>query len=192
MSLETTTLTEDLSSALADLQEQASFRPGQILAVGTSTSEVKGERIGTAGATEIAAALWEALESFRQNTGIHLAFQCCEHLNRALVIEESAASEWRLENQVSAVPVPKAGGSMAAYAYRHMKNPVVLEDIKAHGGIDIGDTLIGMHLRPVAVPVRSRIKAIGAAHLTLARTRPKLIGGERAVYQSPTDGTFCE
>ncbi|PYZ96093.1 TIGR01440 family protein [Alteribacter lacisalsi] len=192
MKIEPARLTEDLTTALRDLQKQAGFRPGQIVVVGTSTSEVKGEHIGTAGAMEIAGALWEAFDLFRRETGVHLVFQCCEHLNRALVIEEEAAAEWRLDNQVSAIPMPKAGGSMASFAYRQMNRPVLVENLQAHGGVDIGDTLIGMHLRPVAVPVRSPIKAVGEAHLTLARTRPKLIGGERAVYKVPQDGTFCD
>ncbi|MBM7095580.1 TIGR01440 family protein [Bacillus sp. H-16] len=181
-----TQLTEDLEAALVDLNEAAKLREGQILVVGTSTSEVKGEHIGKAGSMDIAEALWRALESFRIKTGVHLAFQCCEHLNRALVIEGNTADYWRMEDHVSAIPMPRAGGSMASYAYRQMNSPVVVETIKAHAGIDIGDTLIGMHLKQVAVPVRSRIKSIGSAHLTLARTRPKLIGGERAVYTIDT------
>ncbi len=176
-------ITEDLSTVLDELNQKASLKEGQILVIGTSTSEVKGEHIGTAGTTEIADAIWKALDRCQKKTGIQLAFQCCEHLNRALVVEETTARDYRLD-EVAAIPMPRAGGSMAAFAYRHMNCPVLVESIQAHAGIDIGDTFIGMHLRPVAVPVRSSVKALGDAHITLARTRPKLIGGERAVYTS--------
>ncbi|WP_035187586.1 TIGR01440 family protein [Alteribacter aurantiacus] len=187
-------LSKDLETALDDLQAAASLQEGDIVVVGTSTSEVKGEHIGKAGSMEVAEQLWSALNAFRLKTGVHLAFQCCEHLNRALVIEANTARHWRLEDTVSVIPMPKAGGSMASFAYRHMESPVVLETIRAHAGIDIGDTLIGMHLKQVAVPVRSSVKSIGSAHLTLARTRPKLIGGERAVYTIDTTSTpdTCE
>lgn len=112
-----------------------------------------------------------------------MAFQCCEHLNRALVVEKELAIRERLE-EVSVVPVPQAGGAMAAFAYRHLQDPTVVEFIKADAGIDIGDTFIGMHLKHVAVPVRVSVKTLGEAHVTLAKTRPKLIGGPRAVYDT--------
>jgi len=166
---------------LRELVEAASIRAGQIVVIGTSTSEVVGQRIGTGGAEAIAAELYAGLEKVRSEVGFYLAFQCCEHLNRALVIERVAADTYRFDG-VSAVPIAKAGGSMAAYAYRQLKEPCLVETIEAHAGIDIGETLIGMHLRRVAVPVRPSIKQVGQARVTMARTRPKLIGGERAVY----------
>lgn len=147
------------------------------------TSEVAGRRIGTSGSEQIAEAVYKGLEELRDRTGIALAFQCREHLNRALVVEEETAKAYRLP-VVFAIPVPKAGGSMASYAYKHMKAPVLVEQIEADAGIDIGDTFIGMHLKPVAVPVRVSQKQLGEAHVTLARTRPKLIGGVRAVYEA--------
>ncbi|MCY7814444.1 TIGR01440 family protein [Bacillus haynesii] len=169
-------------SILDEFHQQANLRDGQIVVIGCSTSEVAGRRIGTSGSGQIAEAVYKGLEVLRNKTGIALAFQCCEHLNRALVVEEETAKAYRLP-VVFAVPVPKAGGSMASYAYKHMKAPVLVEQIEADAGIDIGDTFIGMHLKPVAVPVRVSQKQLGEAHVTLARTRPKLIGGVRAVYK---------
>ncbi|HHY21538.1 MAG TPA: TIGR01440 family protein [Bacilli bacterium] len=181
MSNDVTKVTEQLMNALSDLHKEMPLSAEHILVVGTSTSEVKGSEIGTAGSLDISEALYHGFLQFQEQTGVRLAFQCCEHLNRALVVERQTAKEERLE-EVSVIPVQHAGGSMATYAFTHMKDPVVVETIAAHAGIDIGDTLIGMHLKRVAVPVRSVVKKIGAAHITLARTRPKLIGGERAVY----------
>lgn len=172
-----------LSLILQEFQEQAQLQKGQIFVVGCSTSEVAGKKIGTAGTTSIAEAIFRQFQSFAKQNGLFLAFQCCEHLNRALVVEKELAVRERLE-EVSVVPVPKAGGAMAAFAYRHLKVPTVVELIKADAGIDIGDTFIGMHLKHVAVPVRVSIKTLGQAHVTLAKTRPKLIGGPRAVYDA--------
>ncbi|QHS23571.1 TIGR01440 family protein [Virgibacillus sp. MSP4-1] len=160
------------------------LQPGQLFVLGCSTSEVAGERIGTSGSEEIASVIFQEMQRLQKETGAHLAFQCCEHLNRSLVVERAAMEKYAF-TEVSAVPVPKAGGSMAAYAYRHMEQPVLVESITAHAGMDIGDTFIGMHLKPVAVPVRLSRKNLGEAHVTAAYTRPKLIGGERAVYSLP-------
>lgn len=179
---------QELQTALADLQTVAGLKTGKLLVVGCSTSEVIGAKIGTSGAAEIAAAIFTQLTAFQTKTGVTLAFQCCEHLNRALVIERTIADLHGLEI-VSAVPVLKAGGAMATYAYQNMGDPVLVEFISADAGIDIGDTLIGMHLKHVAVPVRSTVKQIGQAHMTMAMTRPKLIGGERAVYQKNIETT---
>ncbi|MED1740591.1 TIGR01440 family protein [Bacillus swezeyi] len=170
-------------SILEEFDKEANLRAGQITVIGCSTSEVAGRHIGTSGSEEIAETIYKGLEELQQKTGAALAFQCCEHLNRSLVVEEETAAAWRLPI-VFAVPVPKAGGSMASYAYKHMKAPVLVERIEADAGIDIGDTFIGMHLKPVAVPVRVSEKQLGEAHVTLARTRPKLIGGVRAVYEA--------
>lgn len=168
--------------AVDELLAEAGLEPGQVLVVGCSTSEVAGQRIGTAGSDEVARAVLEPLWEVTQQHGIYLACQCCEHLNRALVVQRGAAERYGLE-QVTVIPVPKAGGAFAARALHHMPGAVVVEEIRAHAGLDIGLTLIGMHLRRVAVPVRLKITTIGQARIAAARTRPKLIGGERAVYR---------
>ncbi|HLS67609.1 MAG TPA: TIGR01440 family protein [Pseudogracilibacillus sp.] len=154
---------------------------GDLFVVGCSTSEVAGKQIGTSGSEEIAKVLFESLQRLAKEKKIHLAFQCCEHLNRAIVIERAVQEKLGMD-RVTVIPTPSAGGSMASYAYSHFNDAVVVEEIEAHAGMDIGDTMIGMHLKKVAVPLRFETKAIGNAHLTLARTRPKLIGGERARY----------
>nr|WP_245829072.1 TIGR01440 family protein [Salipaludibacillus agaradhaerens] len=179
--LNTNEMSKSLTQALEEFQSEAHLQKDQLFIIGASTSEVLGERIGSSGTIEVARALWKAISHFQKKTGVACAYQGCEHINRALVIERETADRFNLE-PVSVIPHQKAGGSMAAYAFNQMRDPVVVEELKAHAGIDIGDTFIGMHLRKVAVPVRTSIKAIGCAHLTLARTRPKLIGGERAVY----------
>ena len=171
----------DTERCVRELAEAADLKAGQLLVVGASTSEVIGRRIGTSGTTDVAAAIFAGIEAVRRDIGFHPVFQCCEHLNRALVITREAAERYGL-TEVSAVPVPGAGGAMAAYAYRRLRDACLVESVQAHAGLDIGDTLIGMHLRPVAVPVRPSVRTIGEAHVTMARTRPKLIGGARAVY----------
>lgn len=171
-----------VETAVRELSEAGGLKPGQLLVVGTSTSEVLGRAIGTAGALDTASALYEGIEAARKDIGFVPVFQCCEHLNRALVLERHAAEKYGLD-PVHAIPVRTAGGSMAAYAYSRLKDPCLVESLKAHAGIDIGDTFIGMHLRPVAVPVRPSVSSIGEAHVTMAYTRPKLIGGVRAVYE---------
>ncbi|MFS0862988.1 TIGR01440 family protein [Fredinandcohnia sp. 179-A 10B2 NHS] len=179
-----------LRTILSDFVEQASLEAGQLLVIGCSTSEVIGERIGTAGSTEVAELIFSELQSLQSDVGVELAFQCCEHLNRALVIERKTAKERNYE-PVTVVPVRSAGGAMATYAYEHLADPVVIEFIKAEAGIDIGDTFIGMHLKHVAVPIRSSVKELGGAHVTMAKTRPKLIGGERAVYPDKKENKKC-
>ncbi|CAM3699726.1 TIGR01440 family protein [Cohnella lubricantis] len=177
-------IADEVERSLRELASAGGLRAGRILVIGCSTSEVRGERIGTSGAEEIAALVYEGVERVRAEIGFQPVWQCCEHLNRALVVPRGLAEAkgWTI---VSAVPVRKAGGSMAAYAYRRLADPCLVESLQADAGIDIGETLIGMHLRPVAVPVRPSVPWIGAARLTMAYTRPKLIGGERAVYALP-------
>lgn len=175
------TLTLDVETVTRELVQAGNVRAGQIIVVGTSTSEVIGQRIGTSGTEQTAQQIFAGMSRVAREVGFFVAYQCCEHLNRALVVERELLSRYPLE-EVSVIPVPKAGGSMAAYAYRHLSDPCVVETIQAHAGIDIGDTLIGMHLRKVAVPARPSIRQIGQAHVTMAYTRPKLIGGARAVY----------
>ncbi len=157
------------------------LKKDHILVVGCSTSEVAGKKIGTSGSEEIAAAIFHCLQEYSEKKKFHLAFQCCEHLNRAIVVEREVQRKFSFE-QVTVIPVPEAGGSMASYAFRHLQDAVVVEEIEADAGIDIGDTMIGMHLKKVAVPLRFKQKTIGSAHVTAAKTRPKLIGGARAKY----------
>lgn len=172
---------KQLSTALDDLLAVANLRENDILVVGCSTSEVLGEKIGSYGSLDVAAELYAAIAPKLAEKKIFLAAQCCEHLNRAIIIERAAAEKYGFEI-VNAVPHAHAGGSFATTVYKMFKEPVTVEQIKAHAGIDIGDTLIGMHLKAVAVPVRSSVKKIGEANLVMARTRPKYIGGERAKY----------
>ncbi len=168
-------------TATKELIEIAKPMPGQILVVGCSTSEVGGAGIGTFSSPELAEAVFEGIYRAANEADIYLAAQCCEHLNRAIILEEIAAEKYGYE-PVNVVPQPKAGGSFATVSYGAFHQPVAVEHIKAHLGMDIGDTLIGMHLKDVAVPVRIATKQIGDAHLVCARTRAKFIGGERAVY----------
>lgn len=173
------TVQEQIVQAVTELCDVAKLQPGNILVVGCSTSEVRGSKIGTDSAPATGEELVEAILSVLEPRGIFLAAQCCEHLNRCLILERAAAPG--LE-PVNVVPQPKAGGSFATAAYRRFRDPVAVEHIRAQAGMDIGGTLIGMHLREVAVPVRLSLKAIGQAPLTAARTRPKFVGGVRAVY----------
>ncbi|WP_407944351.1 TIGR01440 family protein [Ornithinibacillus californiensis] len=180
----------DLQAVITELQHEDFLVSDSIFVIGCSTSEVAGERIGTAGSEEIAFEIFSSIKKLQESTGIRLAFQCCEHLNRALVVERETAEKYQLE-EVSVIPVPKAGGSMASYAYKNLQAPVVVEHIKAHAGIDIGETMIGMHLKHVAVPIRLNQRYIGEARINVARTRPKLIGGRRANYEVTADSNAC-
>ncbi|SIS72689.1 TIGR01440 family protein [Alicyclobacillus vulcanalis] len=171
----------DLPGALTHLAREAGLGPGRLLVVGASTSEVAGERIGTATSVAIGQAIADVVLAFARETGCDVAFQCCEHLNRALVVERRVWAGRQLE-EVTAIPVPGAGGAAAAAAYWAMETPCLVRGVSADAGLDIGDTLIGMHLRPVAVPVRGPVREIGRAHLVMARSRPPLVGGARAVY----------
>ncbi|MBR0303112.1 MAG: TIGR01440 family protein [Clostridia bacterium] len=157
----------------------AGLGAGQIFVVGCSSSEIVGERIGTGSNIEAAGAVFDGIYDALRERGIYLAAQCCEHLNRAIVIESAAAGD---AERVCVVPQPKAGGSFATTAYRRFSDPVMLEEIRADAGLDIGGVMIGMHLKRVAVPVRLEHHIIGAARVMAARTRPKFIGGARAVY----------
>jgi len=165
--------------AASDIIAKAQLKKGDIVVVGCSTSEVLGSKIGSNSSPETAKVLFESIYGVFRENGIFLAAQCCEHLNRAIIIERDAVP---YAETVNVVPQPKAGGSFATEAYNHFDNPVAVEEIKADAGIDIGSTLIGMHLKKVAVPVRLDVKNIGEAPVTAARTRPKFIGGIRARY----------
>lgn len=179
-----------LKTLVHEFQNEAQLKEKQVLIIGCSTSEVIGEQIGSAGTDKVAEVIFDELSDLQSKTKIELAFQCCEHLNRAIVVERETA-ERKNYGIVSVIPVRTAGGAMAAYAYRRFNDPVVVEQIQADAGIDIGDTFIGMHLKQVAVPIRTSIKEIGSAHVTMAKTRPKLIGGERAIYKALEENKHC-
>ena len=173
------TLREQAQAAVRELCERAGLRAGDRLVVGCSSSEVLGHQVGSFSSPEAAEEIVQGLLEVLNERGIFLAAQCCEHLNRALIIERAALCG---EEVVNVVPQPKAGGSFATAAYRQFAEPVAIEHIRADAGLDIGSTLIGMHLKRVAVPVRLSMNKIGEANIICARVRPKFIGGCRAVY----------
>lgn len=175
-------ITRQARAATEELVSVSGLRAGDVFVVGCSTSEVTGKLIGHASVPCVAKAVLDGIYPVLREKGIYLAAQCCEHLNRALIVEAECAEKYGLE-PVCVRPVPKAGGSFATMAYGEFSAPVAVEHIRAHAGIDIGGTLIGMHLRDVAVPVRLAVSKIGDAPIICARTRPKFIGGSRAVYE---------
>lgn len=170
---------EQAKLATVELIEKAKLKKGDILVVGCSTSEVRGNKIGTDSDPDTAKEIFDGIYPVLKENGIYLAVQCCEHLNRAIITEREAVPNAEI---VNVVPQKKAGGSLATVAYGEFNNPIALEEIKADAGIDIGGTLIGMHLKKVAVPVRLSINKIGEANIICARVRPKFIGGVRAIY----------
>lgn len=174
-------ITLQARDAATELIERSGIKKGQIMVIGCSTSEIQGYDLGSHSGPEVGKAVLDGILPVTKEHGIYLAAQCCEHINRAIIIEEEAMEKYRLE-QVNAVPQPKAGGSFATALYGALENPVAVEDVKAHAGLDIGGVLIGMHLKEVAVPMRLTTKHIGNALIIAARTRPKFTGGERAVY----------
>lgn len=165
---------------IKEVIEKCNLTKGDILVIGFSSSEVVGSKIGTNSNIDVASEIFNTIYNILRKKGIYLAVQCCEHLNRAIVTEKNALKYYY--EPVNVVPQKKAGGSFATIAYEKFDNPVVLEEIKADAGLDVGDTFIGMHLKKVAVPVRLSVNTLGEAHVTCARTRLKFIGGERAVY----------
>lgn len=174
-------ITNAARQAVTELLDKAGLRPGSLFVVGCSSSEIVGAQIGKGSSMEAAQAVFAGIYPVLKERGIYLAAQCCEHLNRALIIEEEAAEKLGYE-PVNVRPWAHAGGSFATTAWESFSHPVAVEHIRAAAGIDIGDTLIGMHLKDVAVPVRLSVKTIGEANLVAARTRPRFIGGERARY----------
>ena len=172
---------QEAEAALKELIETAKLSAGQLVVIGCSSSEIVGERIGKGSTPEAAKAVVDAIMPILKENNLQLAAQCCEHLNRALIVERAVA-EQRGYEIVCVKPQPKAGGSFATAVYAAMDDPVAVEFVKADAGLDIGNTLIGMHLKHVAVPLRLSVKKIGQASVNAARTRPKLIGGVRAVY----------
>lgn len=176
-----TNFIEDAKNAINELIKLAELKSGDLLVIGCSTSEIVGNEIGKGSSPDTANQLVTAIMPILKTHGILLAAQCCEHLNRALIVEKETANSLMLE-AVNVRPVAKAGGSFATAVYEYMDSPVAVEHIKADAGIDIGNTLIGMHLKSVAVPLRLSVKTIGNAFVTAAKTRAKYIGGERAMY----------
>lgn len=170
---------EEATQAALELVEVAKLGPGQIVVIGCSSSEIGGHKIGSDSSPEVGKAVFDAVYDVLCAKGIYLAAQCCEHLNRAIIVEHAAVP---FADFVNVVPQPKAGGAFATAAYKSMKDPVALEEIRADAGLDIGSTLIGMHIKRVAIPVRLKTKRIGEAVLTAARTRPKYIGGHATMY----------
>lgn len=175
-------ITAQACTAAAELIEQADLKAGQLMVIGCSSSEMVGEKIGKGSSMDAAQAAFAGIYPLLQEKGIELAVQCCEHLNRVLIMERASA-EKRGYEIVNVMPQPKAGGSFATTAWNSFSDPVAVETICADAGIDIGGTLIGMHLKRVAVPVRTSIAKIGMANIICARTRPKYVGGPRAVYK---------
>lgn len=176
---------EDIANQAAavtiELCEKAGLKSGDIMVVGCSTSEVIGSRIGTDSVVELGQTLFCAINGVLKQKGIFLAAQCCEHTNRSLIVERKCLNEYNLE-QVNLIPQPKAGGSFGTAAYKGFDEPCAVDKIAADAGIDIGGTLIGMHLKRVAVPVRLSVDRIGKAPIICARVRPRFVGGQRAVY----------
>ena len=172
---------EQAAQAVTELLDAAALEENDLLVIGCSSSEMVGERIGKGSSMEAAGAAYAGIAPILKERGILLAVQCCEHLNRALVMEKTTAERFGYEI-VNVKPQPKAGGSFATTFWEHAEHPVAVEHIRAKAGMDIGGVLIGMHLKEVAVPVRLSVKKIGQANILCARTRPKFIGGERAHY----------
>ena len=175
-------ITMQVRTVVKELLDQANLKPGSLFVIGCSSSEMVGQRIGKGSSMDAAQAAFRGIYPILQERGIELAVQCCEHLNRALIMERATAERKGYEI-VNVMPQPHAGGSFAVTAWNAFEDPVAVETIQADAGIDIGGTLIGMHLRRVAVPVRTSLNHIGEAIVLSARTRPKYIGGPRAVYQ---------
>ncbi len=168
--------------AAAEIIKEARLEKGDVLVIGCSTSEVMGSRIGTDSNEEAARVMFSAIRAEAKKAGVWIAAQCCEHLNRALIVEEKCRKQYGLV-RVNAVPQKHAGGSFAMAAYESFEKAVAVENMRcARAGLDIGDTFIGMHMEEVCVPVRLSIRNIGEAHLSACRVRPKFVGGERAVY----------
>lgn len=174
-------LAQECQAILDDMVARQAPRKGDVFVIGCSTSEILGKHIGKAGSPEVAATIYPVLDAFAKAHELVLAFQCCEHLNRSLVVEREAQMRLGLK-EVCSVPHYKAGGSMASHAYRAMQDAVLVESIQAGYGLDIGETMIGMHMRPVVVPMRIAHRSLGEARVNPSFSRPPLIGGLRARY----------
>ena len=174
---------EDAAAVIAEIAEKAKLKEGQLFIIGCSSSETIGEHMGTASSKDAAETIFKVISEKMKSLGINMAVQCCEHLNRAVVVERTVAEKYGFE-EVNVIPQPHAGGAFAVEAYNRLHDPVVVESInaKADAGIDIGGVLIGMHIHPVVVPLRLEHRSIGKAVVVAARRRPKYVGGVRAVY----------
>ena len=190
--MELSEIREQAARAAEEVCAAAKLRVGDLFVVGCSSSEVCGEKIGTHSSVEVAEAVFEGIYSVIEKHGLFLAAQCCEHLNRALIVERAAAEKFGLD-EVNVIPQPKAGGSFGTTAYKRFEEPVAVESVKqsASAGMDVGNTLIGMHIKPVVVPLRIETKKIGEAPLVCARRRPKFVGGSRAVYNDELKRGAC-
>ena len=171
-----------LDAAVEALQQAGEIAPGGLIVLGCSTSEVAGARIGKGSVPELGGVIAQAMLDACHAHGMDAAFQCCEYLNRAIVMEKRVLRERGL-TQVKAVPQPKAGGSVPAAAWKLLESPALAISVQAEAGIDVGDTLVGMHIRPVAVPLRIDVNRVGQANLVMAYSRLPFIGGSRAVYE---------
>lgn len=169
--------------AMESLLAQAKCKPYDLVVVGCSSSEILGSKIGTASSPETAQAVLRGILPVIKAHELELAAQCCEHLNRALIVEQDTAERFGY-GPVNVIPAPKAGGSFATAVWETFSHPVAVEFVRASAGLDIGGTLIGMHLKHVAVPVRLSCKQIGEAIVLAARVRPKFVGGSRAIYDA--------
>ena len=174
-------ITQQAQQAVEELLAAAKLNSGDIVVIGCSSSEIVGEKLGTASSAQAAQAVYRGIVPVLRQHGLFCAVQCCEHLNRALIVER-ACQEWYRLPQVNVVPHPHAGGAFATCCYENFDDPVAVERVEASAGMDIGDVFIGMHLLPVVVPVRGSLCQIGRAHLTMCRRRPKFVGGQRATY----------
>ena len=172
---------EQMSACVRFLAEHGRLKTGATIVLGCSTSEVAGGVIGHDSVPELGRTLAAGFIDTCESLGMNAAIQCCEHLNRALVMEQSTLDRLRL-TQVNVRPVPTAGGSTGAAAYERFAHPAMALNIQADAALDVGDTLVGMHIRPVAVPLRMDGAQVGKAHVVMAYSRFPLIGGERAQY----------
>ena len=171
----------EAARAAGELLEAAKLKAGDVVVIGCSSSEIIGKKIGTCSSAEAAKAVFDGVYPEIKSRGLFLAAQCCEHLNRALIVERKCLEIYGLE-EVNVIPHAHAGGAFATKCWESFEEPAAVERIVARAGMDIGDVFIGMHMAPVAVPFRGSLRSIGEAHLTMCRTRPKFVGGSRAVY----------
>ncbi|MEA4831702.1 hypothetical protein SDC9_184399 [bioreactor metagenome] len=171
------------AQAISSLLAVAKLKPGDVFVIGCSSSEICGKKIGTFSSMDAAQAVFDGVYPIIKENGLYLAVQCCEHLNRSLIVERECALKYGF-TEVNVVPHAHAGGAFATTAYARFDAPSAVEEVRASAGMDIGDTLIGMHIIPVCVPVRCEIKKIGEANVVLCRRRPKFVGGERAIYNN--------
>ena len=172
---------KDAKRVTLELLQAAKLDPKDAVVIGGSTSEIVGEHLGSNTNLEVAKAVVKTIVNVLKEKDIYPVIQSCEHINRALVVEREYAKLHNLE-PVNVIPVETAGGGFSTAAMEILDDPVVVERVGVDAGIDIGDVFIGMHIKNVGVVVRSDIKQIGKAHLSMIRTRLKLIGGDRSKH----------